>query len=293
MQRVLALVLLVCSIVPSAAVRASTPVDDVETVVTQTVRPLMERYGIPGLAVGVTVDGVHSVYTYGVASKATGRRVDRDTLFEIGSISKTFTATLASYAQVTGKLALSDVVSADLPALRGTSFDRVRLVHLGTHTAGGLPLQLPDAVTTDAQALDYYRQWKPDHVAGTDRVYSNPSIMLLGLVTAARLQTGFAAAMQRDVFDPLGLRNTFLVVPANAQARYAQGYTGAGKPRRLQLGPLALEAYGVRTTAPDLLRFLDANMGLVPVRAPLRRAIIATQTGYYRTGAMTQDLIWE
>jgi beta-lactamase class C len=267
--------------------------DDVQAVVTQAVRPVMKQYGIPGMAVGVTVDGRHYVFDYGVASKATGKPVDASTLFEIGSITKTFTASLVSYAQLAGKLSLSDEVSADLPSLRGTSFDDVRLVNLGTHTAGGLPLQFPDDVQNDDDAIRYYQRWKPTHSAGTYRLYSNPSIMLLGLIAAKTMDTGFATVMQRELFAPLGLRSTFLEVPGDQLSRYAQGYTSAGKPRRMSPGPLAAEAYGIRTTAPDILRFIDANMNLVHLDDTLRRAIINTHTGYYRIGTMTQDLIWE
>jgi beta-lactamase class C len=267
--------------------------DDVQTVVTQAVRPVMKQYGIPAMAVGVTVDGRHYVFDYGIASKATGKHVDASTLFEIGSITKTFTASLVSYAQLAGKLSLSDEVSADLPSLRGTSFDDVRLVNLGTHTAGGLPLQFPDDIQNDDDAIKYYQRWKPSHSAGTYRLYSNPSIMLLGLIAAKRMDAGFATLMQSELFTPLGLRNTFLVVPGDQLSRYAQGYTNAGKPRRMSPGPLAAEAYGIRTTAPDMLRFIDANMNLVKLDDTLRRAIINTHTGYYRIGVMTQDLIWE
>ncbi len=277
----------------SRAAAEEFPADDVRAVVTQAVRPVMTQYGIPGVAVGVTIDGRHYVFGYGVASKATGKHVDASTLFEIGSITKTFTASLASYAQLTGKLALSEAVSADFPSLRGTSFDHVSLVNLGTHTAGGLPLQFPNDVQTSDDAIKYYQRWKPVHSAGTYRLYSNPSIMLLGLVVAKKMDTDFATLMQRDLFAPLGLRNTFLTVPEDRLLRYAQGYTSAGRPRRMAPGPLAAEAYGIRTTAPDLLRFVDANMNLARVDDTLRRAIVNTHTGYYRVGMMTQDLVWE
>jgi beta-lactamase class C len=272
---------------------AATKYDNIQTIVTQAVRPVMKQYGIPGMAVGVTVNGRHYVFDYGVASKATAKPVEPSTLFEIGSITKTFTATLVSYAQLTGKLSLSDEASADFPALRGTSFDKIRLVNLATHTAGGLPLQLPDNVQTDAEAIKYYQRWKPAHPAGTYRLYSNPSIMLLGLIAAKRMNADFATLMQRDVFVPLGLHNTYLTVPADQLSRYAQGYTDTGTPRRMAPGPLAAEAYGVRTTASDVLHFVDANMNLVDPDDTLRRAIVNTRTGYYRIGAMTQDLIWE
>lgn len=206
---------------------------DVQSIVTKAVRSVMNEYGIPGMAVGVTIDGRHYVFNYGVASKATRKHVDASTLFEIGSITKTFTASLVSYAQVIGELSLSDKVSADFPSLRGTSFDRIRLVNLGTHTAGGLPLQFPDEVLNDDDAIKYYRRWQPSHPAGTYRLYSNPSIMLLGLIAANRMDASFAASMQRELFTPLGLRDTFLLVPADRLSRYAQGYTDADKPRRM------------------------------------------------------------
>ncbi len=267
--------------------------NDVQAIVTRVVGPVMKQYGIPGMAVGVTIRGRHSVLDYGVASKETGKPVGDGTLFEIGSITKTFTATLVAYAQLTGKLSLSDYAGADVPALRRTRFDRVRLVDLGTYAAGGLPLQFPDEIKTDDDAIRYYQRWKPSHPAGSYRLYSNPSIMLLGFIAATTMHADFASLMQRDVFAPLGLRRTFLVLPSELQASYAQGYTEAGVPRRMAPGPLAAEAYGIRTTASDLLAFIDANMNLVPIDPTLRRAIIATHVAYDEVGAMTQDLVWE
>ena len=90
--------------------------------------------------------------------------------------------------------------------MRGTSFDHVRLVNLGTHTAGGLPLQFPDDVSTDDDAIRYYQRWKPSQPAGTYRLYSNPSIMLLGLIAAQTMHSNFTTLMQRDVLAPLGFR---------------------------------------------------------------------------------------
>lgn len=290
---VIAAVFAVCIVSQTAGAAAVPPSVDLQAVVTKAVRPVMKQYGIPGMAVGVTVAGRHYVFSYGLASKSTGKRVDASTLFEIGSITKTFTASLVSYAQLTGKLSLSDRVSTDVPSLRGTSFDDIRLVNLGTHTAGGLPLQFPDDVRSDDDAMNFYRRWKPSHPAGTYRLYSNAGIMLLGLAAANRMHADFGALMQRELFAPLALRSTFLAVPADRMSRYAQGYTSAGKPRRMLPGPLASEAYGIRTTASDMLRFIDANMNLIRLDDTLRRAIINTHTGYYRLGAMTQDLVWE
>ena len=265
----------------------------VEGIVAKTIRPLMDRYGIPGMAVGIIVQGHPYVFDYGLASKAPDKPVTSDTLFEVGSVSKTFTATLASYAQVDGKLSLSDSASKYLPALRGSAFDNVTLVNLGTHTPGGLPLQVPDDVTNDAQLMAYFQNWKPAYAPGTYRTYSNLSIGLLGVIVAKSMNEDFGALMHETLFAPLGLKHSFLDVPPDQMANYAQGYTKDGAPIRMAPGVLGAEAYGIRTTAADLLRFLEANMRMLNLEPKLQRAIVDTHTGYYQTGDMTQDLIWE
>jgi beta-lactamase class C len=265
----------------------------VGNVVAQAVQPVMRRYGIPGMAVGIVIGGRRYVYDYGVASKVTAAPVTDATLFEIGSITKTFTATLASYAQVTGKLALSDRVSVDLPSLRGSSFDNISLRDLATHTSGGLPLQVPDVITNDDQLVSYLRQWKPAYPPGTYRVYSNVGIGLLGLIVAKRMNGDFTPLAQTALFAPLGLRSTYLNVPESQMDNYAQGYTSKNVPIRMTPGVLGPQAYGIRSTAADLLQFLEANMHMLDLDDALQRAITATHTGYYRIGAMTQDLIWE
>ncbi len=287
------LALCVSALLPLLGVAADQGHVDIGSVVTSAVQPLMQRYGIPGMAVGIVINGHTYVYDYGVASKRTVAPITSLTLFEIGSVTKTFTATLASYAQLTGKISLSDMVSNDLPSLRGSSFDRVSLLNLGTHTAGGLPLQVPDGIKTDDQLMSYLRHWKPAYTPGTYRVYSNVSIGLLGLIVAQRMNQNFDALMKNTLFGPLGLTHTYLDVPAAQMDNYAQGYTSKDLPIRMAPGVLGPQAYGIRTTAGDLLRFLQANMRTLDLDATLQHALTNTHTGYYRVGAMTQDLIWE
>jgi beta-lactamase class C len=286
-------VAVLCVCVLSSHGQAASRASDIEKIVAQTIRPMMQQQGIPGMAVAIVADGRRYLYEFGVNSNATGKPITPDTLFEIGSVSKTFTATLVAIAQAGGQLSLSDPASKHLPALRGSSFDKVSLLDLATHTSGGLPLQFPGGVSNDEQMMRYFRAWKPAHVPGTVRTYANPSIGLLGLIAAKTLNDRFDAVMDRRVFQALGLRQTYLQVPKAAMARYAQGYTKADAPARAMPGLLASEAYGIKTTASDLLRFVEANMGLVPVDGALQRAILATHTGYYRVGAMTQGLVWE
>ncbi len=148
-----------------------------------------------------------------MASRATQAHITPDTLFEVGSISKTLTATLATYAQVNGQLSLSDPVSRYVPELQGSAFGKVQLSHLATHTAGGFPLQVPDAVQNESQLMDYFKDWKPVYPTGTQRSYANPSIGMLGLITARSMNLPFVQAMENTLFPALGLHSTYIEVP--------------------------------------------------------------------------------
>ncbi|TKC92306.1 beta-lactamase [Trinickia terrae] len=265
----------------------------VKRVVDDAIQPLMAKDKIPGMAVGVIVEGKPMVLDYGVVSTRTRKPVTNDTLFELGSVSKTFTATLTSWAQVNQQLALSDSVGKYLPLLRGSPFGNVSLLDLGTHTPGGLPLQVPDDIHDEAQLMRYFKAWRPTYAAGTYRTYANPGIGMLGLIAAKSMGQDFTALIEQRLFPALDLKNSFIDVPADRADDYAQGYTKDGKPIRMAGGVLAPEAYGVKSTAADLLRFVEANMKLVKVDEPLQRAITNTHTGYFKAGPMTQDLIWE
>lgn len=266
---------------------------EIQHIVGAAVRPLMREYKIPGMAVGIVTDGGSYVFDYGVASKQTGQPVGQDTLFELGSVSKTFTATLASWSSMTGKLSLSDSVSTHWPALDGTPFGAVTLLELGTHTPGGIPLQVPDGIRDEADLLKYLKAWRPSYTPGTERTYSNVSIGTLGLVTAKTLGEPFPKLMENRLFPALGLTHSYIALPPSQMKNYAQGYTNEGKPIRMTGDVLSDESYGIRTTAADVVRFIEENLGMRDVEPSLRQAIAATHTGYFRAGAMTQDLIWE
>jgi beta-lactamase class C len=273
--------------------RAADDKAEVKSVVDAAVRPIMDKYGIPGMAVGITVGGKSYLFDYGVASKETGQPVTSSTIFEVGSISKTFTVTLASWAQVNGYLSLSDNTSAYLPSMRGTAFGDVSLMHLGTHTPGGFPLQVPDDVRNNDQLMTYFEKWKPSYKAGTVRTYANPSIGMLGYITAKSMNQDYAALMERQLFPALGLTSTYINVPESKMADYAQGYTKKDDPARMTAAVLSSEAYGVKTTATDMIRFVEANMKMGKLGEKLQRAITDTHTGYFKAGVMTQDMIWE
>ena len=278
-----------CSSASSALAKGS----DLDTVVQNGARHVMQEYAVPGLVIAVSANGKQHFYSFGVASKASKEPVTPDTLFEVGSVSKLFTATLATYAQAQGKLSLSDTVGKYEPELEGTPFGKVTLAHLATHTAGGFPLQLPDSVQDERQLMDYLKRWKPAYPMGTQRSYANPSIGMLGVIAAKSLNLPFTQAMEQQLFPALGLHNTYYTVPASKMTLYAQGYDKQDAPVRLNSGVLGNEAYGVKTSARDLIHFTELNLGQGETSPQIRKALADTHIGYFRVGPMTQDLIWE
>lgn len=261
---------------------------DIDTIV----QPLMNKYNIPGMAIAVSVEGKPQIYPYGVASKQTGKPITEETLFEIGSLSKTFTATLASYAQQQGKLSFNDQASKYLPELKQSAFDKVSLLNLATHTSG-LPLFVPDEVTNNSQLMEYYKNWHPTQPVGSYRVYSNLGIGMLGMITAKSLDKPFTEVIEKDMLPALGMTHTYIQVPASQMVNYAQGYDREDKPVRVTPGPLDAESYGIKSNARDLINYLNANLKQVKVGKQWEEALAATHVGYYNSGVFTQDLMWE
>ncbi|GAA3064473.1 RHO family class C beta-lactamase [Rhizobium viscosum] len=264
-----------------------------QEIVDRVFQPVIREYDIPGLAVGVTINGSEFYYTYGEASRETKAPVTSDTIFELGSVSKIFNVTLAALAEQRGLLSMEQPVSTYLPELKGSAFDRITLVNLATHTSGGLPLQVPDSVTDDAGLMTYLKSWKPAYKAGTMRSYSNVSIGLLGRISGERLGGTYRQAAEGELFPALGLKSTFIAVPPGAMDRYAFGYSKANKPVRVGPGVLDDEAYGIKTTARDMVHLLELNLKPDALAPEFKAAIEKTHTGYFDTAYYTQDMVWE
>ena len=264
----------------------------IRAIVDAAVHPIMSEHGVPGMAVAVTVDGQAYFFNYGVASRENKTPVSEATLFELGSISKILTATLASYAQVVGKLSLGDRPGKYMPQLEGSAIDKASLLNLGTYTAGGLPLQFPEHVSNDRMSA-YFRQWTPAAEPGTQRTYSNPSLGLFGHLAALALKTEFVVAIEEQLLPQLGMTHSYIHVPKSAMANYAWGYDEHNKPVRMNPGVFAAEAYGIKSTSADMIGFVQANIAPSRLESPIRRAVEGTHVGYFKVGNMVQGLGWE
>ena len=279
--------------VASAAFAAPMSEKQLAEVVERTVTPLMNAQAIPGMAVAVIDEGQPHYFTFGKADVAANKPVTPQTLFELGSISKTFTGVLGGDAIARGEIALGDPVAKYWPELTGKQWQGIRMLDLATYTAGGLPLQVPDEVTDTASLLRFYQNWQPQWKPGTTRLYANASIGLFGALAVKPSGMSYEQAMTTRVFKPLKLDHTWINVPKAEEAHYAWGYR-EGKAVHVSPGMLDAEAYGVKTNVKDMASWLIANMKPDSLHAPsLKQGIALAQSRYWRVGAMYQGLGWE
>nr|WP_063860841.1 cephalosporin-hydrolyzing class C beta-lactamase MIR-6 [Enterobacter cloacae]AFJ79785.1 class C beta-lactamase MIR-6 [Enterobacter cloacae] len=279
--------------VTSAAFAAPMSETQLAEVVERTVTPLMNAQAIPGMAVAVIYQGQPHYFTFGKADVAANKPVTPQTLFELGSISKTSTGVLGGDAIARGEIALGDPVAKYWPELTGKQWQGIRMLDLATYTAGGLPLQVPDEVTDTASLLRFYQNWQPQWKPGTTRLYANASIGLFGALAVKPSGMSYEQAMTTRVFKPLKLDHTWINVPKAEEAHYAWGYR-EGKAVHVSPGMLDAEAYGVKTNVKDMASWLIANMKPDSLQAPsLKQGIALAQSRYWRVGAMYQGLGWE
>ncbi|ELY3911888.1 TPA: class C beta-lactamase ADC-198 [Acinetobacter baumannii] len=272
----------------------NTPKDqEIKKLVDQNFKPLLEKYDVPGMAVGVIQNNKKYEMYYGLQSVQDKKAVNSSTIFELGSVSKLFTATAGGYAKNKGKISFDDTPGKYWKELKNTPIDQVNLLQLATYTSGNLALQFPDEVKTDQQVLTFFKDWKPKNSIGEYRQYSNPSIGLFGKVVALSMNKPFDQVLEKTIFPALGLKHSYVNVPKTQMQNYAFGYNQENQPIRVNPGPLDALAYGVKSTLPDMLSFIHANLNPQKYPADIQRAINETHQGRYQVNTMYQALGWE
>lgn len=277
----------------SGTVQAADNNDHLKSAIDQQAKLLMNEHNISGMAFGIIVDGKSHFYHYGLADKKAKIPVSENTIFELGSISKTFAATLASYSELNGTLKLEDTADKYIPYLKNSAIGNTKLINLATYSAGGLPLQVPDDVKNNKQLLRYYKSWQPVFPVNSKRLYSNASIGLFGYISALSMDADYTQLMEEKILPSLNMPNTFINVPNDKMADYAFGYNAAGDAIRVNPGMLDAEAYGIKSTIIDMTHFMAANMGLVPLDKDIQQALDNNRKGYYQASTFTQGLGWE
>jgi D-alanyl-D-alanine-carboxypeptidase/D-alanyl-D-alanine-endopeptidase len=253
-----------------------------------------------GIVVGVIDRGAERIYAAGSDGK--GNAVNEHTLFEIGSVTKTFTATALAAMVLDGRVALSDSISRYLPpAVHAPSKGGkdITLLDLAEQRSGlpRLPGNMKDVTADDPYAdytiADMYAFLNGYALArdpGALYEYSNYGIGLLGQLLANRARLTYPQLLQRDVLDPLGMtETTFALTNRPDPNALATGHNFSDDAEPAWHAQSILPAGGVLSSAHDMLKFVRCNLG----NGPLARDCLFAQQPRANGGpAHKIGLVW-
>ena len=292
------LLLLGCDLLESeSAGKSDTTQSDTTEIASLVQERFEEQPAGTGIVVGI-VDGSDQQTLARGVTRAEGDSVDKHTVFEIGSITKTFTALALADRVEQGAVRLGAPVAAslpdsvDVPGQDGTS---ITLKQLVTHTAG-LP-RLPPNLDEESEFEDptdpYAAYAVPElyrglegttllHPPGTAYQYSNFGVGLLGHVLARRSDTTYRALIRDRISARLGMEETWVDLPEGPNQRLATGHrpNGSAMPHWHWRESMA-GAGALRSSARDMVTYLKAQLGQAGALSPLRRAIERSHTTLY------------
>jgi D-alanyl-D-alanine-carboxypeptidase/D-alanyl-D-alanine-endopeptidase len=232
----------------------------------------VQKQGV-GIVVGIIDPHGRRIVAYGALEKGDTRPLDGDTIFEIGSITKVFTALLAADMAQRGELKLDDPIQKYLPPVvripeRGGK--QITLIDLATHTSG-LP-RMPENFrpkdpsrpyvdyTVDA-LYSFLSSYELRRDIGIKYVYSNLGFGLLGLGLAQRAGTDYEKLVVTRICNPLGMESTRITLSQPLRQRFAAGHSSDLVTVPEWNIPSLAGAGALRSSANDLLTFLAAMMG--------------------------------
>ncbi|MBV9009124.1 MAG: beta-lactamase family protein [Verrucomicrobia bacterium] len=263
-----------------------------------------EKRGV-GLVVGWVDEHGTRVVSYGKTQIGGSSDVNGKTIFEIGSITKVFTAVLLELAVERGEMKLDAPVADYLPAslkLPSRNGRQITLLDLATHRSG-LPTVPDDMKPRDpknyyadytlAQMFAFLSTYKLPRDIGSQFEYSNLGFGLLGQALTHREGANYEAMVMKHVCQPLGMASTRITLTPDLRARLASPYSPDLSPTENWDLPVFVGAGALRSDAEDLLKFVSANLELVP--SELTPALLATQKarGAADSPAMEIGLGWE
>jgi serine-type D-Ala-D-Ala carboxypeptidase/endopeptidase len=217
----------------------------------------------------------------GVARRRDATTLRDDAWFEIGSITKTFTALLLADAVVRGQLALDGAVHDALPDVKllDTAGDPIRWIDLATHRSGlpRLPANLSPAAAADPYAdyrepdlLEFLKHFKPTIARGALYEYSNLGFGLLGYALGRAGGSSFPRALMSRVLQPLGLADAQLTLPGQRFERLVDGHDAQRQRVPHWHFDVLAGAGALVMSGAALARYAQAAMGVID--SPLREA---------------------
>jgi len=250
----------------------------------------MQQQGMPGMTVALAKKGsMLYVQGYGVSDLSSRQATQPSVLFEIGSITKQFTAALIMKLQEQGQLHVDDSITTYLPEYNFPSAITLRMML--THTSGlanftDFP-QLGDWVrngVSEATVLTAVSQAPLQFRPGTQYSYSNSNFFALGTIIEKLTGQSYADNLDRYIFQPLGLTNTSYSLPAAGQS--ATGYTDNGSglvPAILWDRSAAFAAGALSSNVYDLVAWDNALMN-GKVVSPASFKAMTTSNGFQIPG---------
>lgn len=271
---------------PSAAATGMPPDSEIRSILVKRIDADKQSIGI---VVGVLEPKGRRIVTYGRRAKDDARPLADDTVFEIGSVTKVFTSLVLADMVQRGEVSLADPIAKFLPAgakVPERNGRSITLQDLATHTSGlpRMPTNFAPKNPADPYAdygLDPMMQFLAGYALardiGAQYEYSNFGGGLLGTLLARRAGMNYDTLVEARITRPLGMESTRVVLTPDMQKRLAAGHNARLDPAanwNFPPGTSALAgAGGLRSTAADLLTFLEANLG--PTKSPLAAAMKA------------------
>jgi CubicO group peptidase (beta-lactamase class C family) len=267
------------AILGSIALLAPAPDDHIQPKIETLVRPMLEAKKTVGMVVGVIRGDATHVYGFGRVATDSDRIPDGKTVYEIGSITKVFTALALADMVERGEVKLDDPVARYFPegvTIASRDGKEVTLKDLAMHTSS-LP-RLPPAMISlgllfpsnpyarfrEKDLYDFLAHWKPGREIGSKYEYSNLGAGLLGHVLARKAGMSYEQLIVARICDPLGMADTRITLTPEQRDRMASAYHEGGKPASTWDFDVLAGCGALRSTADDMLTFLDANLGRGP-----------------------------
>lgn len=228
-----------------------------------------------GVAISIVDKDTQSFILKGMANPETGQKITNNNLFEIGSITKTFTGVLLADMVLKGELNLDDPVSKYLPdnvTMPSYEGQFITLEHLATHTSAlpRMPYNFvpadpsnPFADYTPELMYEFLSSHRLKRPIGESIEYSNLGMGLLGHVMEQRSGLSYEALVTERILEPLGMTNTFMVVPEDKMPIFAIGHNAAKDPANYWDINTLSGAGALRSDIKDMTLYLKANMGLI------------------------------
>jgi CubicO group peptidase (beta-lactamase class C family) len=215
--------------------------------------------------------------------------VNGDTIFEIGSVTKTFTTLLLQDASGRGEVNLEDSISNYLPkSVRCPAYGgkEITLLQLATHTSG-LP-EFPSNLSpgdgnqaysryTAEQLYGFLSGFTLTRKPGTKWEYSNVGMALLGHILTLKTGKDYESLVMERICRPLKMESTRITLTDEMKSLLARGHDSSGAPLPGQKFSVMNGASGLRSTANDLLKYVSANLDLGPNHSSLTPLMKLTQ----------------